>query len=211
MPSSRGNHGKDSRIVKWSLRSFTSQIRSHTPLISQNILLSNYFRCAIRYQKRCWDLIYFRVESVVQFLASANSCFQLCSNFFTFFIREILKRLRGIHSDYLRGFSIIFWPIATVETSMSRSKFDFFFWVLLSFPFKFLTSGERTHQVKCKLRELTIPSREFKQPWRLRQIKRHLKINIFAIGTTLRLMLFFSHSILLTNYSKTGLIGATYI
>lgn len=39
----------------------------------------------------------------------------------------------------------MFWPIATVETSMGRSKFDFFLGVaVISF---LLTSGERAHQV----------------------------------------------------------------
>ena len=40
---------------------------------------------------------------------------------------------------------------------------------------------------------------KFKPPRQLRQIKRHLKINICVMVTILQLLLFSSHSIMLTN------------
>lgn len=58
----------------------------------------------------------------------------------------------------------------------------------------------------CVFNELTL-RREFKQPQRLRQVKRHFKMNISARITIIAFCL---HSILLTNYAKTGLVGVSY-
>ena len=52
--------------------------------------------------------------------------------------------------------------------------------------------------------------REFKQLRQLRRIKCHLKIKIFTMVTILQLLVFFLHSIKLTNYTKNGLVGARY-
>ena len=54
---------------------------------------------------------------------------------------------------------------------------------------------------------LKLPNTELKPPRRLRQIKHHLKIDICAMVTILRLLLF-ARIVSLTNYSKTGPVGA---
>ena len=55
---------------------------------------------------------------------------------------------------------------------------------------------------------LKLPNRELKQARRLPYIKRHLKINIYAMVTILRLLLFI-RILLLTNYTKNGPMGAS--
>ena len=55
---------------------------------------------------------------------------------------------------------------------------------------------------------LKLPNRELKQPRRLRLIKRHLKVNICAKVTILRLLLF-TRIVSLTNYAKNGPGGAS--
>ena len=57
-----------------------------------------------------------------------------------------------------------------------------------------------------RIRKLKLPNTELKQPRRLRLIKHHLKINICAMVTILRLLLF-ARIVSLTNYSKNGPVG----
>ena len=54
---------------------------------------------------------------------------------------------------------------------------------------------------------LKFPNAELKQPRPLRLIKRHLKVNICAMVTILRLLLF-ARIVSLTNYSENDPVGA---
>ena len=54
---------------------------------------------------------------------------------------------------------------------------------------------------------LKFPNAELKQPRRLRLIKRNLKVNICAMVTILRLLLF-ARIVSLTNYSENDPVGA---
>ena len=73
---------------------------------------------------------------------------------------------------------------------LQRIKFS-----IMSFPFSSLM--------------LQLSNRKFKQPLRLRLIKRHLKVNICAKDTFLRLLLF-TRTVSLTNYPKKRSGGAPF-